>query len=235
MEYAQARMQARHGARPDEAVWQRLLGQDTLDAYLAAARATALAAWLAGIGERAGPHEIELALRLRWREAVLEVARWVPAEWANAVRWTVHLVDLPARAWLAGGAQAPAWMAKDPALAVGPGEPGSPAGRPATTLPPASLDAWLAAWRQSWPEDDDARLLARIAAGVEAHRRRFAELPVAAAAEARRQLARDAAHWFRRGSLSPAAAFAYLLLQALDLERLRADLVVRAVREGAAP
>ncbi|MBI2305858.1 MAG: hypothetical protein HYU78_01015 [Rhodocyclales bacterium] len=231
MEYAQARMQARHGARPDEAVWQRLGGQAGFDAYLAAARATSLAGWLAGIGERAGPHEIELALRLRWREAVHEVARWMPAEWAGAVRWTALLIDLPARAWLAGGGTAPAWVEKDPALAACLAE--------RARLSPATLETWLAAWRRRWPAadgdeaaDEDARLLAGFAAGVDAHMRRFAELPAAAAAESRRALARDAVRWFRRGAQSPAAAFAYLLLLALDLERLRAELVTRAVRRG---
>lgn len=228
MEYAQARMQARHGARPDEAVWQRLGGQAGFAAYLAAARATSLAGWLAGIGERAGPHDIELALRLRWREAVQEVARWVPAEWAGAVRWTAGLVDLPAFAFLAAGAAPPAWMERDPVLAVCVNEPGRRS--------PATVDGWLAAWRRSWPPaEEEARRLAGIALGVQAHLRRFAELPVAAAADARRALARHAARWFRRYAQSPAAAFAYLLLQALDLERLRGELLLRALPRGAAP
>lgn len=230
MEYAQARMQARHGARPDEAVWQRLGGQSGFAAYLAAARAssTSLAGWLAGIGEGAGPHDIELALRLRWREAVQETARWLPAEWANAVRWSALLVDLPARAWFAGGGEPPLWAERDPALAACLAAPEPPS--------PVTLDAWRAAWRKRWPAgDEDARCLAAIAAGVAAHLARFAELPAAAANDSRRALARDALRWFRRYAQSPAAAFAYLLLLALDLERLRGELLLRVLRREVAP
>lgn len=228
MEYAQARMQARHGARPDEAAWQRLGGQSGFAAYLAAARASSLAGWLAGIGDDAGPHEIELALRLRWREAVQETARWLPAEWADAVRWCALLVDLPARSWLAGGGEPPAWAERDPVLAACLGAPES--------LLPATLAAWQSAWRQRWPTGgEDARRLGAIAAGVAAHLARFAELPPAAAGDARRALARDARHWFRRHAQSPAAAFAYLLLLALDLERLRGELLLRALGREEAP
>lgn len=228
MEYAQARMQARHGTRPDEAAWQRLGGQAGFAAYLAAARATSLAGWLAGIGDDAGPHEIELALRLRWREAVHETARWLPAEWADAMRWCALLVDLPARAWLAGGGEPPAWAERDPALAV------CVAGREG--LSPATLATWQAAWCQRWPTGgEDARCLSALAAGVAAHLVRFAELPAAAAGDARHMLARDARHWFRRYAQSPAAAFAYLLLLALDLERLRGELLLRALGREEAP
>ena len=232
MEYAQARMQARHGARPDEALWQRLGGQASLDGYLAAARATPLAGWLAGIGDRADCHDIELALRQRWREAVVELARWMPREWQPAVRCCAALVDLPALSWLAAGGQPQRWMEKDPALVA------ALAGRPDVgRTGPAARAAWLADWQRCWPAGagDEGEALARLAAAVEAHLDAFPQLPVAAAAEARRALARDAARRFRRLALRPVAAFAWLLLLALDLERLRAELVLRALAAEPTP
>lgn len=217
MDYAQARMQARYGARPDEAQWQRLGGQPTLDDYLAAARATPLACWLAGIGAQADSHRIELALRQHWREAVAELAGWLPGEWRAAVLWCAGAIDLPALAWLAAGEPPLAWMDRDPAL---------------TSRPfPGGQQDLLAGWHQYWPavSDDDGAALRRLAASVEAHLERFRQLPPAAAWDARRALASEAARHFRRAAGTPAAAFAWLLLQALDLERLRADLVLRAL------
>ena len=218
MEYAQARLQARYGARPDEALWQRLAGQGDLGGYLAAARATSLAGWLSGIGERADSHAVELALRKRWREAVGELARWLPAEWRAAVAWSAQLIDLPALAWLAGGEAPLAWMEKDPVLAA------EPAGRR-----PNSRESWLAGWRQRWPDGAEGEALAGLGAVVEAHLAAFAQLPPAAAVEARRALADEARRRFRRGAGHPVAAFAWLLLLALDLERLRGELVLRAL------
>lgn len=229
MEYAQARMQARHGARPDEALWQRLGGQASLDGYLAAARATPLACWLVGIGDRADTHEIELALRQRWRDTVAELARWMPHEWQAAVRWSAGLIDLPALAWLAAGDAPLRWMEKDAVLAAYLAAPAE--------MAPVGRAAWLEAWRQRWPTaaGEDAEALERLAADVEAHLARFSQLPPAAAPDARRALGRNAARWFRRLSFRPAVAFVYLLRVALDLERLRADLVLRALKGEAAP
>lgn len=251
-EYAQARMQARHGARPDEALWQRLGGQSGLAAYLAAARATSLAGWVSGIGERADSHEIELALRQRWREAVAELARWMPREWQAAVRWSAGLVDLPARAWLSS--PSPGFSGIDPAapdgLSMAGGEPwrwmAKEAALAAAGAPPSgqrsSLDAWQQDWRRRWPDGAEERgdeaggseALRRLAAAVAAHLAAFPQLPPAGAWEARRALGHEAARCFRRHACAPAAAFAWLLLLALDLERLRAELVLRALGMEAA-
>lgn len=225
MEYAQARMQARHGERPDEAAWRRLAGEGPLDAYLAAARATALAPWLMGIPDRADAHAVERALRQHWREAVAELAGWMPAEWRGAVAWCAGLVDLPALAFLAAGNPTPPWMEKDPALAARIAGP--------LTLP--GRGPWRAAWRQRWPAagEEDAAQLEHLAGRIEAHLARFAELPPAAARDARLALGLEARRWFRRLALRPPVAFAHLLLIALDLERLRGELVIRTLgKEG---
>lgn len=232
MEYAQVRMQARHGAQPDEALWRQLGGHDSLAAYLAAARATGLAGWIAGIGDGADAHVIERTLRQRWRQAVAELAGWMPAEWQQAVRCTAGLIDLPARAHLARGGEMQRWMADDPGVA---GEAASNAGRD-SQQPPTDRRQWLEAWRQRWPagDEDEKEALARLAASLARHLEALPLLPPAAAREARRALRQAAALSFRRLAFRPGAAFAYLLLLALDLERLRAELVLRAVAAEAA-
>jgi hypothetical protein len=90
--------------------------------------------------------------------------------------------------------------------------------------------AWLAHWRKLWPAGvDHRRGLTRIVAAVQG------TMDVLAAAEAatatadaidtlRRALLRE----FRRSSLSPPAAVAYLGLEALDLMELRGAVTRRA-------
>lgn len=218
MDYAQARMQARHGARPDEAAWRRLGEQRDFSGYLAAARSGPLAAWLAGIDETAGPHRIERCLRERWRASVAELAGWLPAEWRPAVEFAATLVDLPAAAHLAHGGDAPSWLAHDPGNAAG------AAWR--------DRGEWLAAWQSRWPDDreEEAAALRSLAARVEAHLARFADSDAAPARELRQAFAEEIRRSFRREAGTPAAAFAWLILQALELERLRAELVGRALR-----
>jgi hypothetical protein len=219
MEYAQTRMQARHGARPDEALWRRLGEQRRFADYLAAARPTALGVWLAGIDEAAGLHEIERALRQRWRESVGELARWLPPEWHDAVLWAAPLVDLPVIAHLAQGGKAPGWLARDVAAAKGAPDWHDRA-------------SWFAGWRARWPaaeDGDEAASLRGLAAEVEEHLTDFAGLDAGAAWEARRAFAEGLRRAFRLHAARPTAAFVYLLLLALDLERLRGELVGRVV------
>lgn len=218
MEYAQARMQARHGSRPSEAQWRQLGEQRELAAYLAAARALPFADWVAGIGDTAGPHEIERALRRRWRRSVGELARWLPPEWHAAVDWVAHLIDLPVRVHLARGGGMPSWADEDAALADGRADD--------------ELARWVAEWVRRWPadEDDEARTLNTLRRQIAAHLGDFAGLDPGRAWEARRDLGLRMTHAFREFAFRPTAAFAYLLLVALDLERLRGELVVRALQ-----
>lgn len=116
LEYAHARIWARHGQRPGEGLWRRIETTRDLAAVLELARGSALACWIEGIGPAAGAHGIEQALRRHWRERVVEVATWMPPAWAAAIEWCAVLVDLPAVQHLArGGAPLP-WMASDPRL-----------------------------------------------------------------------------------------------------------------------
>ena len=224
MEYAQARLQARYGTHPDEAQWRQLGAHRDLVAYLAAARAMPFADWLVGIDDGAGPHEIERALRRLWRKAVAEVARWLPAEWGPAAHWMETLGDLPALAHRERGGTLPKGVELDDRLAELAG------GK-------ANLEQWQAHWARLWPQDreTDRLELMQLSARLREHLADFAQHDAAAAWEVRRALRRRMAYAFRRAALQPVAGFLFLLLLALDLERLRADLMLRALRRRRLP
>lgn len=236
MEYAQARMQARHGKRPDETLWRQLGGYRDFADYLAAVRATGLARWVTGIDVADGPHAIERSLRRQWRNACAEVAHWLPLEWRAAVEWAAQLIDLPAHAYLAQDGRPPEWILQDPGLAPLTALT-APASTPPNKLALRDRHAWLAAWRTRWPthDTDQARQLERLTAHIEAHLATLAESDPASAWETRRALGRWVAQVFRACAGQPPAAFAHLVLQALDLERLRAGLLDRALQRRRTP
>ena len=86
LEYAQARMQARHGQRADDAAWQRLAGAREHTALLDAARSSPLRAWVVGITPHSSAHEIEAVLRGHWRAVVGEVTGRAVADMLRPVR-----------------------------------------------------------------------------------------------------------------------------------------------------
>lgn len=252
IEYAQARLQARYGERADERLWNQLHGARSFGALLETVRGSTLHRWVAAIGPDADVDEVELGLRAVFRAHVAEVARWLPDAWRGAVLWTVHLLDLPAIVQLARGETPPPWLARDPALQAY-AEPDADARRAALragplgaivralereraeTAPgaPAAVVArgtWVEAWRGRWPKPagGDAAALAGMARLVEAHLVALLDRPADEAWASRRALAARFGARFRRYALRPPAAFAYLAVVALDLERLRAELVGRA-------
>lgn len=239
--YAQARLQARHGARPDESVWLRLQGVGDLASYLQLAQHSPLRPWVLGMQARQSSHEMELSLRRQFRNYVEEVARWLPARWGGSLRWLGRLADLPALQHLLGEQAVPAWMREDPMLQPLAGETLSAridamqncdcrcllkASRPGRPL----YEAWFACWQGQWPQAPGltpglhtlgtiflAHLRAqRSGSATPTRRQREMLVPVLQGA-------------FRRYSFQPAAACAHLALIALDLEKLRGDLVRRVL------
>jgi len=245
MEYAQARIQARFGRRPEPALWRELRSVSDSGALLAAIQGSVLAPWTAGIEARSDLHQIDRALRERLRAHIREVAAWLPPAWRDAALWILHLPHLPAVMRLLAGERALAWMWREPALqpAVAaesrppqaaiaasafafllPGRARRRAARGAAPAP--SVDArtaWLNEWRERWPAEGREGL-ERLVATVLTHLERFARARVAESGGLRALLEQDLRRLFRRFALQPAAAFAYLALAALDLERLRAEL-----------
>ena len=242
LEMAQARIGARHGERLREADWQRIEVLRELRPLVDQARNTALRPWLEGIDASSDAHRIESTLRARWRAIVAEVADWMPAEWRRAILWCATLPDLAPFEHLARGDEPPLWMRDDETWRDVCSE--APASRPARLAegplaalvvawpaPEALAQAWNAEWRRRWPvlRRDAEEMLERVA--------RAWTLRVD------RSIApTDADGWFlrgarpsqlslllRRAALQPAAAFIHLALCAIDLDRLRAELLARVV------
>lgn len=242
LEYAHARMSARHGARPDDLAWRRIEPLRELAPMLDAARATALRPWMTGIGPSTAPHAIEAILRQRWRKLVDEVGSWMPEAWRPAVRWCAVLADLPAVAHLARGRAPHRWMHDDPVLReliAGGSDPAAARG-PVGPLAPLLLDAdhvshaWQAEWRRRLPEcsAETAVLVDAIARAITAHVAALRDPAIVDATPLLRALEARLALLFRRATLDPAAAFAFLGLVALDLARLRGELARRASFPG---
>lgn len=238
LELAHARLHARHGRRLDAAAWRRIEVLRDFAPLLALARGTALQPWLAGIGADSDAQQVEAALRRHWRALVDEVAAWMPADWRPALAWCALLPDLALLQHLARGGAPTAWMQQDErwrALCAA-----APEARQAVLAAgPASdlADAWTAphrlgaAWQQAWrrrlpqPLGEARDMLDRLVQLLADHRQAFAEVAPSQGWQQRGVLQARLTLLLRRAALEPAAVFAHLALCALDLERLRAELL----------
>jgi hypothetical protein len=253
--YCQARLQARYGILPGEGEWLRLAGAGNLAAYLEEARTGPLQPWIRGFSGHSGAHDIERGLRdLGW-DLVSEVAGWVPAPWRAAVRWTAWLPFLPILGQLIHRAQAPRWAAQDPricpllnpdgtpnlAAIASTGFAVPPAARPAVAADPAQLaqvwsETWQRLWpiprprsRTGWPQTANNRELNELTALLAGHLAAFRRADPSTAWDLRRTLRERLRVLFHQRTLTPVAILVYLALVLLDLERLRAELLRRAL------
>jgi hypothetical protein len=241
--YSQARLQARFGARPGAADWQRVDAARDVAALLQTCGATSLAPWTHELTTRMTAHEAERKLRAQWLARVDEVAAWQPSRWRNAIAWLRWLPYLPALEKLARGGQSPDWMRNDPVL--GPIVAEDPRQRASSlartefaplaagfTAPPDVTQAWLAHWRALWPRDAArAPALERLMRQVAALRDELASAPPGtASASLLARLERRLIATFRRYPLSASATIAFLGLAALDLLHLRGAVALHALR-----
>jgi hypothetical protein len=239
--YVQARIQARYGARPDDGVWRALDATRGLPAYLAEIRKSGLAPWVSAVGRGDGPHPIEHALRQRLHEAIDEIITWTPASWRPAVSWCHWLPELPTLGLLLTEGTPPTWLADDPRLRPYLRETASERRARLITARAGSLvegwqagtpvAAWLDAWRHLWPRGAASVRdpLEELTESLSAHLHDFPSYAVSDAWTARHALQHRVQRLFRRHPVQPVALFSYLALVCLDLERLRAGLVERAV------
>jgi hypothetical protein len=257
--YAQARLQARHGARAPQEVWEPLLATTGFRAFLEQARATPLRSWLANVSPISPLHDVERLVRAELARRAREIARWLPAELHDAVVWTEALVDLPALDYLLGATATPSpadaqrhralpWMldaVELKAIAAADVEARAAALAATAYAPlargPGSLrDRWFAEWLRRLPRlaARPARRLARLRELLRAHLAAFVPppgaepMPARAAWMLRRELEHKVARVFRAAFLEPTVVFAFLVLEALEFERVRGALAARLLFSG---
>ncbi len=240
--YLQARLQARHGDRPAPEDWRVAEASADLSHFLEAVRRTALKRWIGDINPEMAPDTIERHFRAAWRAAVDEVAAWSPVAWRGAVSWLRWLPDLPAIEHLLRGEKIPPWMRADPALKEVAFEdpqrrleafsehPLAPLLDPEPDSDaPGVAQRWTAEWRRRLPRgaqahrDELAALLEQVQAHLEAMR--ASTEPDGRAL--RNTLAASLARRFRHGAGTVTALFSHLLLEGLELERVRAGVMAR--------
>jgi hypothetical protein len=244
MEYAQARLQARFGARPSATAWRRIESIRELPALFEAARATAFRPLVAGLAPDQPVHELETGLRAHWRDVAREVTGWMPGAWQGAAAWFAVIPDLPVIEHLLRGGVAHEWMRGDPVFgALADTEP--PARRrvlassplagldvdfSANPEPTALAEAWIAVLRERLPDaaGDEALHLEALGRVLSAHRHAIVTAQPGEAVSLRQVLAARLEGLFRRAALTPAAGFCYLALAALDFLRLRGEIARRA-------
>ena len=229
--YTQARLQARHGMRPQEAVWRRLASTGDLGNYLQVARHTVLQPWIEGIQTANSSHALEVQLRQQFRRHVESVAHWVPSEWRASIFWIRRLPDLPVLQFLLQAEVAPAWLQDDPELREFVDTGSDHAYLAEAWLQGTPLyDAWFEQWQRLWPTASHLRDgLVEVGKLIRKHIHAEQTVKLPATGHKRDGLAVGLNSAFRRYGFKPAAACAYLGLVALDLERLRGELAHRSL------
>ena len=234
LELAHVRVWARHGQRPDEALWRRIEATRSLAGVLELAQGSALVRWLEGIGAAADAHAIELAMRRHWRERIDELASWMPQPWQPAIEWCAVLVDLPALHHLARGETPLAWMTEDPQLRglLDESLPAAPALQSlfdGARIDPQRLFAlWRLQWQRRLPRDAErVELESTLVPLLAEHRAAFESPAPVDGWGLRRALQKRLAMLLRRTVVEPMTAFIYLALSALEFERLRGELLRR--------
>ncbi len=232
--YAQARIQARHGRRPDPGFWRAVDATRDFEHVVELIRSSVFSHVALGLSPQTGVHELERRLREEWRAASAEAAAWYPRAWRPAFLWMGWLPWLPALTWLAAGKAPPPWMREDPVLVPLLDEAGPAAALPRTALAPlaggfaagGSVRAeWRRQWRRRWRPlaPAHARGLERLDAALVLPLMPANDAPAdfeAVLDEAGGRILR----LFRRHAGTPVAGLAWLALGALDRLHLRAAL-----------
>jgi hypothetical protein len=239
LEYAQARISARFGDRPGELDWRRLAHVRLLPALFDVARNSAFRTWVGGISAQSTAHEIEARLRLLWRAHVAEVAAWVDDDWRGAVLWFGVLPELPIVGSLARREPVPAWALEDASyrdFVDGVAAARRAPQRRDTFAPLAGARGdpsrvgplWRAEWERRVPSGGDTALLNELMRVGLSHLSAFRDPALTDGWPLRRTLESRLTLLYRRSLQDPAGVFVYLCLVALDVERLRGELLRRA-------
>ena len=237
--YCQARLQARFALLPTDEYWQRLNGARGLSAFLEEARLGPLRPWVQGFSGQSDEHAIERGLRSVYRETVQQLTEWVPDRWRPAFDWANWLPDLALLDHLARVGAVSRWAGADPhwwTLLDAQGafdqralNDAGAGGLLGGGTPP--LQAWLTEWSRRWPRcsPQARRNLESLVDLISVHHDRLAAAEPEEVWVLRQTLRSRLRLLFHQRLLQPAGPCVYLGLAVLDLERLRAALVDRAL------
>lgn len=240
--YAQVRLQSRYSQRANEDVWLRLHNIHDLSSYLQIAQQTPLRQWILGIDSRHSNHEIELALRQKYRKHIDEITNWVPADWQKPVQWVKRLADLPVLHYLLAAGTPSDWMKNDPDITEFTADDSALRLQAMSNAGYASLVSawqqkqnlsagWLSDWKAMHPrvtafttglQDLEHLLQQQLHSQLEIGNSSTQDLAVDY-----ESITHKLAIFFRRHAFQPAAVYAYLAIIAIDLHRVRADLLQR--------
>jgi hypothetical protein len=237
--YAQVRIQSRYGQRADAGVWHKLHNIQDLGSYLQTAQQSALRPWVLGLSATHDSHDIELALRQKYRQHVDEVAGWLPTRWQEPIRWIKRLVDLPTLQYLLAGGEPLGWMKSDPELSDFTADDpqlrvqamiqaGNKALVDSLQQNGSVLSGWLSQWNSIRPGSLKVeRSLRPLEKLLHEHIRHQAEQQGKALPTDYDQLLDQLRLLFRRHAFQPTAVCAYLAIVAVDVYRIRSDLMQR--------
>lgn len=237
--YAQVRIQSRYGQRADNSVWLKLHNIQDLGSYLQTAQQSPLRPWVLGLSASHSSHDIELALRQKYRQHVDEVAGWMPTRWQQPLRWIKRLVDLPALQYLLTGGEPLEWMKSDPCISDFTADDpqlrvqamikaGNKALLDSLQKDGSMLSGWLSQWNSIRPRslnlNHGFRSLEKL---LHEYVQRQLEQQGIMLPTDYDQLLDQLRPLFRRYAFQPTAVIAYLVIVAVDLYRIRSDLMQR--------
>ena len=237
--YAQTRIQSRYGGRADAGVWLKLHNIQDLGSYLQTAQQTALRPWVLGLSSTYNSHDIEQALRQKYRQHVDEVANWMPTKWHRPLQWIKRLADLPTLQYLLAGGEALEWMKSDPEISDFTVDDiqlrvqliraaGNEALVDSWQQHGSILSGWLSQWNSIHPEsmyhDRGLKPLEKLLQ----QQMQLETTQQVIALPSDYEIILDRLRLiFRRYAFQPAAVCAYLVIVAIDLHRVRSDLMQR--------
>ncbi len=242
--YAQARLQSRYGKRANVNLWLRLHNIHDLASYLQVAQQTTLRPWVLGIGATHSSHDIELALRQKYRRHVDEVTGWLPVAWRVPLQWIKRLVDLSVLQYLLADGTPMDWMKSDPDINQFTGSDLALRLRAMQETDCASLvNAWqqkhsmLTGWLSHWNEirpqtqafDKGLQSMEKLL-----HKQlQWHSTQTGITLPTDYEITdADFRALFRRYAFQPAAACAYLATAAIDVQHVRSDLMQRLFFQG---
>jgi hypothetical protein len=229
--YIRARIMARHSRRLSPEQWQELENCRGLESFLQLARQSSLDAWVRHFAPGDEPQRWERSLRRDWQTSLEQFLGWTPPRWSPCLAWTSLLPQLPAIAGLLNSAPGPAWVGDDDLL--GPLDTRDRQAFRESLVKRGwqallqywndaePLSAWWRAWQDAWPAGTHARL-ERLEPGR--------VLLLHPDGLQREKLDQFLSRILRDQHPDILPVLAHLGLLALDLGRLRANLLHRRVR-----